>query len=68
MRRSSGQNDSRTPDGASGEIEVRQVYEIDDFGDSATLDRFKKLEEGGSHEVRLSGIHRSDEVGVDARF
>jgi hypothetical protein len=34
------------PDGASGEIEVRQVYEIDDFGDSATLDRFKKLEEG----------------------
>jgi hypothetical protein len=27
-----------------GEIEVRQLYELEDFGEIAALDRFKKLE------------------------
>jgi len=30
---------------AEGEIEVRQLYELDDFGDSPQLDRFRKLQE-----------------------
>jgi hypothetical protein len=28
-----------------GEIEVREFYELDDFGDNPALDRFRKLEE-----------------------
>ncbi len=33
------------PTMAEGEIEVRQLYELDDFGDSPQLDRFRKLQE-----------------------
>lgn len=32
------------PTMAEGEIEVRQLYELDDFGDSPQLDRFRKLQ------------------------
>ncbi len=31
-------------DGKAGEIEVRQLFELDDFGDSAAMDRFRELE------------------------
>jgi hypothetical protein len=30
--------------GQDGEIEVRQLYELDDFGDSEAVDRFRELE------------------------
>ena len=29
-----------------GEIEVRQLYELDDFGPSEAVDRFRKLDVG----------------------
>jgi hypothetical protein len=31
-------------EGNSGQIEVRQVYELDDFNPSAEVDRFRKME------------------------
>ena len=31
-------------DGGEGEIEVRQVFELDDLGPSAAVDRFRELE------------------------
>jgi hypothetical protein len=31
-------------DGGEAEIEVRQYYELEDFGDSAEIERFRKLE------------------------
>ena len=31
-------------EGADGEIEVRQLYELDDFEQNATLDRFKQMD------------------------
>ncbi len=31
-------------DGTDGEIEVRQLFELDEFGESPTIDRFRKLE------------------------
>ena len=31
-------------DGADGEIEVRQLYELDDFAPSESIDRFKALD------------------------
>jgi hypothetical protein len=30
-------------DGKEGEIEVRQFFELEDFGESEALDRFKQL-------------------------
>jgi hypothetical protein len=33
-------------DGGCGEIEVREFFELDDFGESAAVDRFRELEEG----------------------
>lgn len=33
-----------TLDGSDCEIEVRQVFELDDFGDSPALDRFRELD------------------------
>jgi hypothetical protein len=30
---------------SDGEIEVRQLFELDDFGESPALDRFRKLQE-----------------------
>jgi hypothetical protein len=34
-------------DGKEAEIEVRQLYELEDFGQSETLDRFRELGMGG---------------------
>ena len=34
-------------DGGEGEIEVRQLFELEDFGESASVDRFKSLGVGG---------------------
>ena len=31
-------------DGKAGEIEVRQLFELDDFGPSEAMDKFRKLE------------------------
>ena len=33
-------------DGTEGEIEVRQLFELDDFGPSEAVDRFRKLDVG----------------------
>jgi hypothetical protein len=33
-------------DGGEGEIEVRQLFELDDFGESAAVDRFRELDVG----------------------
>jgi hypothetical protein len=33
-----------TLDGSDCEIEVRQIFELDDFGDSPALDRFRELD------------------------
>jgi hypothetical protein len=33
-------------DGTEGEIEVRQLFELDDFGPSEALERFRKLDVG----------------------
>lgn len=33
--------------GKDGEIEVRQLFELEDFGTSATLDRFREIGIGG---------------------
>ena len=30
-----------------GEIEVRQIYELDDFGDSPAIARFREMERAG---------------------
>ena len=30
-------------DGKDGEIEVRQLFELEDFGTSDTLDRFREI-------------------------
>jgi len=35
-------------DGAQAEIEVRQMYELDDFGPSEAVERFRRLGVGGS--------------------
>jgi hypothetical protein len=34
-------------EGREAEIEVRQLYELEDFGDSATLERFREIGVGG---------------------
>lgn len=34
-------------DGKEGEIEVRQLFELEDFGPSAAVDRFRELGVGG---------------------
>jgi len=34
---------------ADGEIEVRELYELEDFGQSDTIERFRELEAGRSH-------------------
>lgn len=34
-------------DGGEAEIEVRQLFELEDFGTSATLDRFREMGMGG---------------------
>ena len=31
-------------DGKEGEIEVRQLFELDDFGESEAVDRFRKMD------------------------
>jgi hypothetical protein len=33
---------------AEGEIEVRQIYELDDFGDSPAIERFREMERAGT--------------------
>lgn len=33
-------------DGGRGEIEVRELFELDDFGESEAVDRFRELEAG----------------------
>jgi hypothetical protein len=33
-----------TIDGGNCEIEVRQIFELDDFGDSPAIDRFREME------------------------
>ena len=35
-------------DGAEGEIEVRQMFELEDFGQSDEVERFRKIGVGGS--------------------
>lgn len=40
-------------DGKEGEIEVRQFFELEDFGQSAAMDRFREM--GVGVEVRLPG-------------
>jgi hypothetical protein len=37
-----------TLDGSNCEIEVRQMFELEDFGESETLERFRDLEMGGA--------------------
>ena len=32
-----------TLDGKEGEIEVRQLFELDDFGESEAVERFRKM-------------------------
>jgi hypothetical protein len=32
-------------DGAAGEIEVRQLFELDDFDPSPAIERFRELED-----------------------
>jgi hypothetical protein len=34
-------------DGKEGEIEVRQLFELEDFGPSEAIERFRDLEAGG---------------------
>src|SRR5262249_60439808 len=34
-------------EGKEGEIELRQLYELDDFGESEAVDRFRKLDVTG---------------------
>ena len=41
-----------TPDGSDCEIEVRQMFELEDFGESETLERFRDLEMGGAKKGR----------------
>ena len=36
-------------------IEVRPLYELEDFGDSPTLDRFREIGIGGDSELRPQG-------------
>ena len=36
-----------TLDGSDCEIEVRQMFELEDFGDTETLDRFREIGMGG---------------------
>jgi hypothetical protein len=33
-------------DGKDGEIEVRQLFELDDFGPSEAVERFRKMDVG----------------------
>jgi hypothetical protein len=37
-----------TLDGSDCEIEVRQMFELEDFGDNGTLDRFREIGIGGA--------------------
>ena len=37
-----------TLDGSDCEIEVRQIFELDDFGDSPAIDRFREMGVGGA--------------------
>jgi hypothetical protein len=37
-----------TLDGSDCEIEVRQIFELDDFGDSPALERFREMGVGGA--------------------
>ncbi|MFO1070554.1 MAG: YciI family protein [Geminicoccaceae bacterium] len=37
------------PGNAPGYIEVRRMFELEDFGESDTLDRFRELDMSGSH-------------------
>ncbi|HXV14904.1 MAG TPA: YciI family protein [Candidatus Krumholzibacteria bacterium] len=32
-------------DGSEGEIEVRQLFELDEFGESAEIDRFRRIQD-----------------------
>jgi hypothetical protein len=41
-----------TIDGSDCEIEVRQLFELEDFGQSETLDRFREIGIGGTQEQR----------------
>lgn len=34
-------------DGGRAQIEVRQMFELEDFGDAEVLDRFREMEKGG---------------------
>lgn len=38
-------------DGGSAGIEVRQLFELDDFGPGETIDRFRELDMGGEREA-----------------
>ncbi len=35
-------------DGGKAQIEVRQMFELEDFGESETIDRFREMEMGGA--------------------
>jgi hypothetical protein len=35
-------------DGKDGEIEVRQMFELEDFGESEAIDRFREMGVGGA--------------------
>ena len=39
-------------EGGEAQIEVRPLYELEDFGNSATLDRFHELEARRSNDAR----------------
>ena len=41
-----------TMDGADCEIEVRRMFEFEDFGNSETMDRFREMGMGGAEEER----------------
>jgi hypothetical protein len=41
-------------DGREAQIEVRQLFELDDFGPSEAVDRFREIEAGGEHKGKRS--------------
>lgn len=46
-------------DGGEGEIEVRQLFELEDLGPSEAVDRFRKMRIGAAEEPRGKAGNRS---------
>ncbi len=45
-----------TLDGSDCEIEVRQMFELEDFGESETLDRFREVGMGGEERAAMKFV------------